>query len=380
MTDMSCGGVQISLLNFLHHILKYDVDVTLLFDSYSGAWLDRLPQNIKIKVLPYKCDAHHKLLVPEKDVSFVQNVGYHILVHLVDQILPHGYQRNRRYTYLLKHIDALEDSYDIAIDYHGYGYFTTSYLVNKVKAEYKAVFIHSEKMECLWAVKSDLEGIDAFYSISQTCKKVFEQEYPKLSKKSFYFPNFIDYESILMKANLPCPAASESDKTIIVTVGRLEREKGYDLAVDIAKKLRENGISFVWYCLGDGTQKKEIQNKIDEAGLHDNMILAGRVDNPYPYMRKADLYIQPSKNEGFGLAVAEALLLKKIVIATDLEGISEQIENGENGILVPYEVQAFFQAIMECIINEGLREKLTRKIEMPSEKNSDCYIERLLEN
>lgn len=380
MTDMSCGGVQVSLLNFLNHILKYDVDITLLLDSYSGAWLDRLPQNIKTKVLPYRCDAYHKLLIPDKKVSLIQNVGYHVLVHMVDQILPYRYQRNRRYTFLLKHMDALEDLYDIAIDYHGYGSFTTSYLVNKVNAKYKAIFVHDEKLDCLWAVKGDLEKIDAFYAVSRSCKKVFDQKYPHFAKKSYYFPNFMDYDSIINKANLPCPLIKEEGKTIIVTVGRLEWQKGYDLAVDVAEKLRESCISFIWYCLGEGTLKDEIQDKIDKAGLHNKMILVGRVDNPYPYMIKADLYVQPSRHEGFGLAVAEALFLKKIVIATNLACIAEQIENGENGILVPYEAQAFCQAIMECISNEGLRKKLTRKIEKISESNNDCYIEQLLEN
>ncbi|HJC74837.1 MAG TPA: glycosyltransferase [Candidatus Mediterraneibacter faecavium] len=380
ITDMSCGGVQVSLLNFLNHILKYDVDITLLFDSYSGDWLDRLPQNIKIRTMPYRCDAHHKLLIPDKKVSFAQNVRYHVLVHLVDQILPHRHERNKRYTFLLKHMDALEDSYDIAIDYHGYGYFTTAYLVNKVHAEYKAVFVHDEKLDCLWAVKDDLDGVDAFYSVSRSCKKIFEQKYPNYAKKSYYFPNFMDYDNILKKANLPCPLTENAGEMTIVTVGRLEWQKGYDLAVNIAEKLSENQVPFVWYCLGDGTLKNEIQNKIDKAELHDKMILVGRTDNPYPYMKKADLYVQPSRHEGFGLAVAEALFLKKIVVATNLECIAEQIENGENGILVPYEVQAFYQAIMECINNEGLREKLTRKIEMTSERNSDFYLERLLEN
>lgn len=380
MSDMSCGGVQISLLNFLNHILKYDVDITLLFDSYSGAWLDRIPQNIKIKILPYRCDAHHKLLIPDKKVNFIQNVEYHVLVHLVDQIFPHRYQRNRRYSFLLKHMNALEDSYDIAIDYHGYGYFTTSYLVNKVNAGYKAVFVHDEKLDCLWAVEDDLGGIDAFYSVSRSCKKIFEKKYPNYAKKSYYFPNFMDYDNILKKANSSCPLTGKTGETIIVTVGRLEWQKGYDLAVNIAEKLRENQVAFVWYCLGDGTLKNEIQNKIDNAGLHDKMILVGRTDNPYPYIKKADLYVQPSRHEGFGLAIAEALFLKKIVIATNLECIAEQIENGENGMLVPYDAKAFCQAIMECIFNEGLRKKLAHKIAMLSERNSDCYIENLLEN
>lgn len=379
MSDMSCGGVQVSLLNFLKHLQQYDIDITLLFDSPTGSWFERLPKTVKVKSIPYKCEAHHKLLIPSRKVNLFQNIKYHVLVHWIDDIIPIREERNKRYTFLLNNMTDISEEYDIAIDYHGYGFFTTSVLINKVYAKFKAVFIHDEKLDGLWAVKCDLKKIDAFYSVSYACKSLFEKEYPELSNKSYYFPNYMNIEDILGKAKEPCQIEKKVGKLLLVTVGRMEWQKGYDLAVEIAEKLDKHGVDYEWYCLGDGSQKQMIQKLIYQKRLQTKMILVGKVDNPYPYIKTADLYVQPSRHEGFGLAVAEALILKRIVVATELECISEQIENGKNGILVPWDADAFCNVILRLVHDEALRDSIMKNIK-EDDGNDDSYIKMIFEH
>ena len=345
MSDMECGGVQVSLLNFLKELQKYDVDITMLFDSVSGEWLDRLPQGIRIEEVKYQCEGFHKLLRPHRRVDFVQNLIYHGVVHLIDDCVKQKVDRNKRYTFLLNHIKVPDETYDIAIDYHGYGFLTTSILAQKIHAKYKAVFIHDENMDCMHMVKCDLQKINTFFSVSRSCQRQFAEKFPECAARSDFFPNIIDVDDIKAKSESPCDIVKDPNSLTIITVGRVMGQKGYDFAVEVAEELKKRGVPYKWYCVGDGLCMEEIKSLIHSKGLEDRFFMLGRKENPYPYIKMADLYVQTSRHEGFGLAIAEALVLGKVVLSTDLDCVAEQIENGYNGVLAPMDTQVFADAI-----------------------------------
>lgn len=346
MTDMECGGVQTSLLNFIKTLQNEDVEITLLFDDARGEWLNRIPSNICVKEVKYTCEGFHKLLRPHRKVSVLQNIIYHVLVHLIDKFYPQKENRNKRYTFLLNHIDIPSEDYDIAIDYHGYGFLTTSILAQKVKAKRKAVFIHDENMECLRMAQCDLNNIDYFYSVSKSCKRIFEEKFPEFRQKSEYFPNILDVKSIREKAQETLQLPFPRTFPILVTVGRVMYQKGYDFAVMVASELKKRNFKFKWYCLGDGMCMGQINDLITKKHLKSDFIMLGRKDNPYPYIKAADLYVQTSRHEGFGLAIAEALILEKVVLSTDIECVREQIDNGVNGFVEQMDVKAFADKII----------------------------------
>lgn len=374
MTDMECGGVQTSLLNFIKALQKEEVEITLLFDDARGEWFNRIPSTITVKEVEYPCEAFHKLLRPQRKVNAGQNIIYHIMVHLIDQLYFRKENRNPRYTFLLNHISVPTEKYDIAIDYHGYGFLTTSILAQKINAKRKAVFIHDENMGCMKMAECDLKKIDRFYSVSKSCKRIFEEQFPDLKSKSDYFPNIIDAESIKAKAKesfeLPFPKRFPT----FVTVGRVMYQKGYDFAVSVAEELKSRELEFKWYCVGDGMNMKEINRLIAEKHLESCFIMLGRKDNPYPYINAADLYIQTSRHEGFGLAIAEALILGKNVLSTDIECVREQIQDGVNGFIEQMNVEAFADKIM-FIISQRKGKNIGRQID----KDGTLQIDRILD-
>lgn len=126
----------------------------------------------------------------------------------------------------------------------------------------------------------------------------------------------------------------QSDEIIIMTLGRIEKEKGQDIIPEVAQSLKEKGIIFKWYLIGDGTQKKVIEEDVNKRGLSENVIFLGTKSNPYPYLRQADIYVQTSVHEGFCITLAEAKIFDNAIISTDFTGAAEQLNGRKNSYVV----------------------------------------------
>lgn len=168
------------------------------------------------------------------------------------------------------------------------------------------------------------------YQITQ--KRNSLKKYPKLASKTDIFYNIIDYEKIYSLSDEFVPKFT-NEQTNILTVGRLEKEKGYDLLLDTAIELKKNGITFKWYIIGDGSLKKHISKRITDNNLEDYVIMLGSQKNPYPFFKETDIYVQTSNFEGYGLTIAEAKAFCKSIVCTNIPTFKEQIIDYENGYL-----------------------------------------------
>lgn len=123
----------------------------------------------------------------------------------------------------------------------------------------------------------------------------------------------------------------------IVTVGRLSIEKGQDLAIKVLSRLRREGYEFRWCCIGEGKHRKNFESLIAEHNLTNDFIFMGSTLNPYPYITRSNIHVQPSRHERYCLTLAEAICLNKPIIATNFLGAHEQIINGYNGLIVDFD-------------------------------------------
>ena len=98
---------------------------------------------------------------------------------------------------------------------------------------------------------------------------------------------------------------------------------------------RSAELDVTWYLIGYGGDEPLIRQKIDEAGMQERVVILGKRDNPYPYMRACDLYVQPSRYEGKAVTVREAQLLGKPVVITNYATSDSQLEDGVDGVIVP---------------------------------------------
>ncbi|HBA04158.1 MAG TPA: glycosyl transferase, partial [Clostridium sp.] len=126
---------------------------------------------------------------------------------------------------------------------------------------------------------------------------------------------------------------------------------------------------FKWYILGKGPQKKEIEGWIRDNNLEENFILLGVKSNPYPFIRDCDIYVQTSKFEGFGLALAEARMLNKPVVTTRFDAVYNQMVHRKNGLVVDMNSQGIYDGILQIINDYELRNSIIDYIKAEKKGN-----------
>ena len=124
---------------------------------------------------------------------------------------------------------------------------------------------------------------------------------------------------------------------------------------DIAKRIVDAGFPDLhWYIIGYGGEEGLIRRKIAEAGMLDHVILLGKKENPYPYIKACDIYVQPSRYEGKSVTVREAQILCKPVIVTNYPTAGSQIRDGKDGIIVQMDNENCARGIVEVMKNQEL--------------------------
>jgi glycosyltransferase involved in cell wall biosynthesis len=139
-------------------------------------------------------------------------------------------------------------------------------------------------------------------------------------------------------------------------VGRFCEAKNYDNVPDICNKalelLKDENIDIKWYIIGFGGEENLIRQKIAEAGMQEHVIILGKKENPYPYVKACDIYVQPSRYEGKSVTVREAQMLYKPVIVTNYPTASSQIQDGVDGVIVPMDNEGCAKGLAEFILDE----------------------------
>ena len=126
----------------------------------------------------------------------------------------------------------------------------------------------------------------------------------------------------------------------------------------ICRRLVKSGLDVKWYIIGFGKDESLIHQKIAEAGMENHVIMLGKKDNPYPYIKACDVYVQPSRYEGKSITVREAQILCKPVVITNYATAKSQVIDGVDGVIVPMDNEACAQGILSVINNKELQERL----------------------
>lgn len=173
------------------------------------------------------------------------------------------------------------------------------------------------------------------------------------------------------------PIAHENEVAQLISVCRLVPAKGLDVLLKACAKLKERGHPFVLHLIGDGPIRKELETMAQDLGLYDDIIFYGYMLHPEEFMPFFDIFVLPSRAEAFGSVFAEAALCQLALIGTDVGGISEQIENGINGLLVPVEDHsALADALETVIIDPDYRYQLAR--EASEKAKRDYSLQRVI--
>ena len=174
-----------------------------------------------------------------------------------------------------------------------------------------------------------------------------------------------------------CSPYIDEDAIQIVTVGRLSAEKHIEDVIYAMKKLiSDNVLNLKWYIIGDGELYNDIKNKIHDLGLENYIFMLGKKTNPYPYMKKCDLYVQPSRYEGKAVTVTEAQILNKPVLITNYPTAKSQVKDGYDGLICELSVEGIARGI-EGLFNNKNKLKILEDNCKSSDYSNSFELEKL---
>ena len=189
---------------------------------------------------------------------------------------------------------------------------------------------------------------DTIVCLSEHLKERFLQNYPHLSEKVVVIPNFIQFERIQRLAQEPPTTAVGLGIINLITIGRMEREKRYDLILRAAADLKIHGVAFHWYLVGDGPLMEYLQAECKRLELEEHVTFTGTLNNPYPLMRQCSVLVLLSDYEGTPVTVDESKVLGLPVLARDVGGVREQLEDGIWGCVMDGTME-FSETVVELL-------------------------------
>ena len=360
--SLGIGGAEKSLVTLLNLMdySKYDVD--LLLFSAGGAFQSLLPPEVRLLPLPsfFKYSSvpwshlgeklkKPRMLLAQARYSIALRCGWHSNAEKAVLFWKAG----RRC------FAPLSGSYDVAIAY-AQG-IPTFYVADCVKAERKAAWInvtYKPSGKYLDYNKSYYSRMDTVNAVSESVYEQIKDTFGFADSKLTTIKDILDPDFARKMAEMPSPAGQDmtGSGVKILTVGRLAAMKGHSLAIDAAKILKENGIDFTWYAVGDGALRGTLEEQIKQNGLTGQFVLLGARSNPYPYYAACDLYVQSSRYEGFGITLSEAKMFRKPIVTTNFDAVGAQCVNEENALIVDISAEGIADGILRMLSDTELRE------------------------
>lgn len=396
MNTMGRAGAERALLALIKNLSKEEFDISLYVLINRGELFDEVPDHVHIlnkkphnrSVLSFGgrlAIIHTVLRCFFRHASGFRLIGY-FLKNLKIQLCAHRLLPDKLLWRTIANGSVkLQDTYDLAVAYIEGA--STYYIAERIQAKKKAAFVHIDYQKAGYNKTVDLDAyqkIDRVFAVSKEARESFLRVYPEYNKKTFLFRNLHDTNRIASLAKKPLPDNSAFVKSSacykLLTVGRLNYQKAYDIAIDALAILRKRNIDADWFVLGEGSLQKELTRQIAKKGLSDHFFLLGSTNNPYPYYRAATIYVHATRFEGKSIAIEEAQLLSKAIVASDCTGNREQIQSGTNGILVTLTPEAVANGIETLLANPSLIQKYEqagRQTMLTHPKDMDAFLELL---
>lgn len=351
------GGIETALINLLNHLDYEQFEVTLLVARASLELADRVNPRCRLIVSDRK-QAH----------SFKEPYRFARLYHLAEKTEnPSKLHRalmwltpairwieNRLYIgYVRKNM--ADEHYDTAVIYSDR---TAELTVRGIRADRYLMYYHHGAMRREYHDEIGYRRCEKIIAVSKGIADQLVAYRPAYKSKITVINNLIDTQTVREKSKDALPVPFSHDDFHVVTCGRISQEKGVDIALDACAMLIREGMGNLhWWIVGGGPLESQIKSRAEQLGVSDHFHLLGMQNNPYPYIARSDLYVQPSRFEGHSVTVLEARVLGKAIVATRAAA-AEQLTDGVDGLLCEADPAAISRAVSALVHNKQLRSLL----------------------
>ena len=347
------GGAEKVLTTFLKNLPSDKYEIDLLLNLYSGKYLSEIPDWINIYYLNKgeMITTNRPQDIPQKAFRVI----YQKLLKTFPQLLYKFILKGKKYDIEFAAIHGLRD--DI--------------LNSPDKSSKKIVWIHNDLRKTEFHDYTDEEirkffGFNKIMVISEQIQQDFENQAKTEDEKSrivrIYNP--LDTQEILDKAELFQNQYDFSkEEPVFVSVGTVFPQKGFDRLLKVHKKLLDEGFKHRILIVGDGYDFENVKQLKSELGVDKTATMLGFTDNPYPYFKAADFFILSSRYEGFPTVLYEAIVLKKTIVATDVSGVREMLNEGELGLIVENSEEGIYEGMKQVWTNPEISNSYQKKLE-----------------
>lgn len=373
---MVLGGIEKSLLDLLYLLPPEQYEISLLLDQKRGEFLPYVPERVKVFQIQYSeldqleltCGRGKRMKIALKNFQLS-----YIITTLWNRVK--WKLSGKKYSFDYPAFDAIlkrtaqifDEPFDIAVAYFGDMMYATCTVLNYLNAKTKICWTHSEQPVAQMnpALHKDYYSkFDYRFACSQATaariNNAIGEEIVKAVPHTFAVDRM---KKMAMEKQNVFP--EKGDIPVVLTVARLDKQKGIDIAIEVHEKLLQKGILHHWYVIGKSNgngDDEKYQKMVIDKKLSGSFIFLGGLDNPYPYFRECDVYVQPSRYEGYCITVAEARVFRKPIIATDFDGAREQLCDGETGFIVPVSVEAIAEHMEKLLLSKELQEKFSNNL------------------
>jgi glycosyltransferase involved in cell wall biosynthesis len=366
MSNLNCGGAEKSLISLLQTIDYNRFEVDLQLFENTGLFLKQVPSQVTVlQDFPYYKLYDMSLLKAIKIALYkvkIQTVWNRLMAGYIFKTKENSKKEQRVWKYLKRDLPATSKSYDVAI-----GFLEKSpiyYVVDKVNAKRKIGFVHNDYEQLGMDVIIDqlyFPKLDFIVTDSQECCNVLVRNFPDLKSKFRIIYNIIS-EKLINSLSNDSIIENFDNRFKVVSIGRFEKQKGYDIGIEAMRLLKEKGYDFQWIILGEGSQKQKIKLKVEEYNLKNHVYFLGIKENHYPYLKIADVFMQTSRFEGKSIAIDEAKILAKPILVTNFSTVNDQIEDGVTGSISEMNYQEVCNKLIQLIEQSELRRLLNKNL------------------
>ncbi len=362
--SLQFGGAEKSLQTLLCTIdyTRYDADLLLL--RREGELLELLPEQVRLLELPQTAKAFSlplgsacaQLLRMGKPSLALSRI---LFSRAVRGDMPIRTLEQRGWKYQKRAFEPLPQTYDAAIAYlEGSPIW---FCADFVRAKKKIAVLHSDyrKLEMDSAFDSAyFASFDCIAGVSEACADVLRERFAEHRDKIVVLENIISPDVLRERGAEDADFDEGYGGLRVLTMGRLDEPKGIDLALEACRMLAD-AADFRWYVLGDGPQRQLLGERIAQYGLQERFVLLGAKLNPYPYLRRCDVYVQPSRFEGKSIAIEEAKCFAKPVLTTDFTTVRDQIVDGGTGLIAKIDAADVAAKLRVLLTDADLRARLS---------------------
>jgi len=337
--SMEMGGVEKVILSMLNNLDKDKFEMTVYLNINQGELRNEFPKHVR------------KVYIAEGKESFSKNPVIQKIQLAKRKLKLNKAEKDPKIADRL-----LNENFDVEI---APTYAAFSSVLNSTNKNSKKIgWFHSDitlpKLQPLVPnILKQIPQFDYFIFGSQQTKDILIETYPDLKiPENQVILNAIPIEELKRKSNAFNPKFP--NKPTFVSVARLHSRKGFHKLIEAHARLLKDGFDHQIIVIGDGEERENLKKQAEALGVTKSFEFLGSLLNPYPYVKNADYFILPSESEGWPLIIADALILQKPIISTNVGGISEMINHKKNGYLINYETEEMYEAMKKFLTQPEL--------------------------